>query len=60
MEASARVIGTKGAKVVVQLHWREGTVPQENDLFQVLTLRGGKITHMQDFRKRGQALKALR
>jgi hypothetical protein len=60
MEATAEVIGAEGFKVAVQVRWREGTVPGDPELFQVLTLRDGKITHMQDFRKHGQALKALR
>ena len=59
-DASAEVIGARSGRVAVRLQWREEPAPLDRrELFQVLTLQGGKIVTMQDYRDRRRALKAL-
>lgn len=45
--------------VVVGLQWREPDRPAVTELFQVLRLRDGKVVDMEDFERRGRALKAV-
>ncbi len=54
----AEVIAETPAGVVVHLRRREPERAKPIDLFQVLRLRDGKVADMQDFERRGPALKA--
>jgi hypothetical protein len=59
INVSAEVIGSKGPKVVVHLRWHEATTPDEQELFEVLTLPNGKITELEEYENGGEALAAL-
>jgi hypothetical protein len=59
INVSAEVIDAKQPRVVVHLRWHEATTPDEQELFEVLTLRKGKITEVDEYQNRGEALAAL-
>ena len=53
------VLAETADSVVVGLQWREPDRPAVTELFQVLRLRDGKVVDMEDFERRGRALKAV-
>jgi hypothetical protein len=59
INVSAEVIEARGPKVVVNLRWRVADDPVEHELYEVLTLRQGKITELDEYDARGDALAAL-
>ena len=58
----ASVIASNVDRVLVELHWVEPTRSADSPerLWQLLTVRGGSIVAMQDYRRRSRALKAMR
>ncbi|MEO7405030.1 MAG: hypothetical protein ABIU95_15310, partial [Burkholderiales bacterium] len=57
----AAVIASNDDRVLVELHWLDPTGSADNpeQLWQLLTVRGGSIVAMQDFGNRSRALKAM-
>ena len=54
------MVASASDKVVIRLRWNEGTTPKDHAvLFQVITLREGRIIAMQDYRRRRPALRAI-
>ena len=58
-DVTAQVIAEVPGAVVVQLHWREPDRPDGSELFQVFRLRDGSVVDMQDYERRGAAMKAV-
>lgn len=60
LDPRADVVAAAGDRVVVALRWREAAQPSdEQELFQVLIFRHGRIVAMQDHRQRRAALRAV-
>jgi hypothetical protein len=59
VDVSAEVVDGRGPKVVVNLRWHVADDPEEHELYEVLTLRQGKITELDEYEARGEALAAL-
>ncbi len=48
-----------GDGVVVGLWWRGAPEMAQNEMFQVLRFRAGRVVDMQDYRNRAAALRAV-
>lgn len=58
-EVSATVLAESGDAVAVGLRWREAGRDKPREWFQVLRIAQGRVVDMQDFERRGPALRAV-
>jgi hypothetical protein len=58
-DARAEVVAAAGERVAMELRWREPGRRGPGHLWQVLTLRGGRVVDIQDYRRQRQALRAV-
>lgn len=57
-DVRAEVVADAAGTVVVELRWREDGRAENFEMFEVLRFRDGKVVDMEDFDRRGAALRA--
>jgi hypothetical protein len=60
MTPSARVVHQSGTAFVVRLQWRPRGSDEDQERFQMLATRGGKVYEMRDYRTEREAMRSAR